>query len=263
MSLAAVQPDFTTITEAPDQRATADQLRMLYTRYDLARRYCAGGDVLEVACGAGIGLGLLAVRGGSVVGGDIEEINCRVARQTYDGSPRIAIRRLDAENLPFPDRSFDVVVLFEALYYLPRPERFFNEARRVLRPGGALVVSTVNCQWPGFNPSPFSTKYFEAGELAEILTTRGFEAHLLAGFPEDPGGLIRRCVRLIRRAAVRLQVIPKTMKGKEWLKRIFYGKLIPLPRRLTEGMLEPEPLVEVSHATDVRRYRMLYAIART
>lgn len=260
MTTLAPERGYTSITEIPFQRATSEQLRMLCTRYSWAEQHCAGRDILEVACGAGMGLGLLATRARSVVGGDIEEANCEIARQTYEGDPGVTIQRLDAESLPFPDQAFDVLILFEALYYLPRPEHFLREARRVLRPGGVLLISTVNCEWPGFNPSPFSTKYFSAHELAEALSRHGFEVRLLAGFPEDTRGLIRRCVSLMRRAAVRFHLIPKTMKGKEWLKRIFYGKLIPIPSRLTEGMFEVEPLVEVSASMDLRRYRFLYAI---
>lgn len=253
-------PDFTTVTEAPGHCATRDQASILYARYHLASQHARNRVVLELACGTGIGLGLLAAGARSVVAGDIEEANCRIASQTYEDDARITIRRLDAESLPFPDRSFEVVILFEALYYLPRPERFFSEARRVLRPGGVLLISTVNCEWPGFNPSPFSTKYFNARELVESLAKHDFQIRLLAGFPEDTSGVIRGCVSLIRRVAVRLRLIPKTMKGKEWLKRLFYGKLTPIPRRLTERMFEPEPLVEVNASMDLRRYRFLYAI---
>ena len=235
---------------------------MLYTRYHLASRYVPGKDVLEVACGTGIGLGLLAARAASVVGGDIEEANSRIARETYCGSPRITIRQLDAESLSFPDLSFDFVILFEALYYLARPDRFFLEARRVLRPGGVLLISTVNCKWTGFNPSPFSTGYFEVRDLAEALSRQGFDVSILVGFPDDAGGVIRACVGVIRRIAVRLHLIPTTMRGKEWLKRLFYGRLTAIPRQLTEGMFEPEPLVRFTDSTDLRSYRVIYAIAR-
>lgn len=54
------QPCFWTITEAPSTGASTEQMSILYTRYNVARRYAAGRDVLEVACGAGVGLGLIA-----------------------------------------------------------------------------------------------------------------------------------------------------------------------------------------------------------
>lgn len=47
----------------------------------------------------------------------------------------------DAQELPFPDASFDTVVCGEAIYYLDEPERFIAEAYRVLRPGGTLLIT--------------------------------------------------------------------------------------------------------------------------
>jgi len=234
----------------------------MYTRYRWAAGRCEGREVLEVACGAGVGLGLLAARARSVVGGDIDETNCEIARQTYESHPRITVRRLEAEKLPFRDRCFDLLVLFEALYYLTHPDRFFQEARRVLRPGGLLLISTANCEWTGFNPSRFSMRYFNARELGDVMTSYGFYTRLLAGFPENTHGLSHGVIALLRRVAARFHLIPKTMKGKGWLKRIFYGKLTPLPQQLAEGMFEPEPLVDIGDSTDLRRYRFLYAMGR-
>jgi ubiquinone/menaquinone biosynthesis C-methylase UbiE len=72
---------------------------------------------------------------------------------------------IDAHNLPFDDKSFDVVILYEAIYYLEHPERFIEEARRVLRENGTLLICTANKDWSGFNPSPYTYKYFSAPEL--------------------------------------------------------------------------------------------------
>src|SRR5207249_2249372 len=117
-----------------------------------------------VACGSGIGLGYLARHARAVVCGDINESSCAIAARTYATQPNITVRRLDAQQLDFPNESFDVIVLFEALYYLDDPDAFFREARRVLRPRGTLLVSTANRAWPGFNASPFSKRYFNAIE---------------------------------------------------------------------------------------------------
>jgi SAM-dependent methyltransferase len=235
---------------------------MLYTRYHLASQFCTGGEILEVACGTGIGLGLLATRAKSVVAGDIDPSNCAVARSTYASNPRIRIVQLDAEKLPFTDGSFDAVILFEALYYLQAPELFFKEARRVLRPSGVLLMATVNCEWDGFNPSPFSTRYFSAVELTGALSSCGFDLSMMAGFPEDTRSPLRQAIALVRRIAVKMRLIPRTMKGKQALKRLFYGKMTPIPRELSEGITQPEPLIPLAEAKELRIYRQLYAIAR-
>ncbi len=53
---------FVSVTEKPGIRVTREGHRMLIARYAYAERSCAGRDALEVGCGAGMGLGLLATR---------------------------------------------------------------------------------------------------------------------------------------------------------------------------------------------------------
>ncbi|MCP2014941.1 SAM-dependent methyltransferase [Deinococcus sp. HSC-46F16] len=58
-----------------------------------------------------------------------------------DPEPGEGVRRGVAEQLPFPDTSFDTVLLVRVLAHLHDPARALAEARRVLRPGGQLVVA--------------------------------------------------------------------------------------------------------------------------
>ncbi|MBM3739512.1 MAG: class I SAM-dependent methyltransferase [Acidobacteria bacterium] len=253
-------PSYSSVTELPSSRATSEQCAILYSRYHVASRECSDKDVLEVGCGSGIGLGYLARTARRVVGGDIDGANCRIARSTYRGNPKIEVRWLDAQQLPFEDRTFDVVVLFEAIYYLDDAEAFFREASRVLRPGGKLIVSTVNREWGGFNPSPLSTQYFTAAELVERMNSYGFQTRVLASFPERVDGIRYSVAKFVRRVAIQLRLIPRTMKGKEWLKRLFYGRLRPLPCELPEGFSPLCPITELSNPYETKQYRIVYAI---
>jgi len=51
------------------------------------------------------------------------------------------------------------------------------------------------------------------------------------------------------------------MKGKEFLKRLFYGRLTPIPRELREGVAPVEPLIPLSEISDLSKFKMIYAIA--
>ena len=261
MTDAACPSDFTTVTESPGVQTTAQQISSLYTRYHLARSYARDQDVLEVACGAGVGLGYLASAARSVVGGDIDEKNCRLAASIYRGRPNILIQEVDAQRLLFPNASFGLAILFEAIYYLPHARTFVREARRVLNSGGRLLISSVNCEWSGFNRSRMSTKYYSATELLSLLREQGFQVDMFAAFPDCDQGILRIVTRHIKRLAVALHLIPKTMKGKEFLKRLFYGRLTPIPRELQESAAPVEPLIPLSEISDLGKFKVIYAIA--
>jgi ubiquinone/menaquinone biosynthesis C-methylase UbiE len=254
--------DFSTVTELPGSRATSQQRSMLYTRYHLAKTHCVDKDVLEIACGAGLGLGYLARWARSVIGSDIDENNLSVARESYRSRPQIQLRKQDAERLDFPDGSFDMLLLFEAIYYLRHTDQFVHEAQRVLRPGGMLMVCTVNRRWGGFNRSPHSVRYFDAEELRSLLDQHGFTVQIYGGFPDRTDSMTKRLVSTIRSAAVRWRLIPRTMKGKQWLKRLFYGQLTALEREVREQMAPLAPLVELPPRSDTHQFKVLYAVAR-
>lgn len=258
MTATAAPSGFSTVTEIPGGGASQEQIDMLRTRYDLAARLCQDKDVLEVACGTGPGLGYLARQAQRVVGGDYDENLIHIARSHY--GDRLELRQLDAQDLPFADASFDVVLLLEAIYYLPQAEKFVAEARRVLRPGGSLLICSANREWTLFNPSPFSRRYYSANELRELMERAGFRAELYAGFPDVSDGWRSRMFRSLRKTAVSMNLIPQTMNGKEKIKRLLYGKLTPLPAELTDSIGEVHPLISIPAGQAVCGHKVLYAI---
>src|SRR3989442_11888436 len=172
---------YATVSEAPGHRVTRDAITMMYTRYAFAARYCDGKRVLEVGCGAGQGLGYLGSHARQVVGGDYTYELLALARDYY--GRRFPLVRLDAERLPFQARSFDVVILYEAIYYLRDARRFIEEARRGLTLAGVLLICTVNKEWLRFHPTPFRSRYFCATEAAELFKDRGIASALYAPLP--------------------------------------------------------------------------------
>ena len=256
-----METDYTDVTEVPGGRSTRDQLSMLYTRYHVASQFSVDKDVLEVACGAGHGLGYLASTAHSMVGGDFTEGFLSSAHRHYRG--RIPLLRLDAHQLPFRDNSFDTVILFEAIYYLSEPERFLGECRRVLHPGGVVLICCANKDWSGFSPSPFSVKYFSVPELHGLLSGDNFQAELFGAFPATTRSILGKLVSLIREMAVSFGLMPKTMRGKELLKRIFYGPLAEMKPEIEEGMAKLSPLTPIPFNSPTSAYKVIYAIART
>ena len=129
-------------------------------------------------------------------------------------------------------------------------------------PGGTFLLCSANCEWAGFNPSPFSVKYFSAAELRLLLTTNGFTVEICGAFPMTVSTARQEAVDRIRRMAVRGHLIPKTMKGKELFKRIFYGRLARLGKEVEEGMAERAPLFPLDGEVAAQRFKVIYAIGR-
>jgi GT2 family glycosyltransferase/ubiquinone/menaquinone biosynthesis C-methylase UbiE/glycosyltransferase involved in cell wall biosynthesis len=142
-----------------------------YHRYLLAREHCRNLDVLDCASGEGYGAALLAQVARSVVGVEIDHESVEAARAEFP-HPNLSFQQGDARALPLPDASVDVAVSFETLEHLFEQEQFLSELRRVLRPGGLLVISTPDrdIYSPfGAPPNPFHRLELTRSEFEDLL----------------------------------------------------------------------------------------------
>ena len=106
----------------------------------------AGDEVLDIACGYGGTMRLLADLGCRVTGIDISEVCVERARQAIDAAGlnhAIDVFIGDFHALDFADDTFDAVVCQEALIHSPDRPKVFAEVARVLRPGGVFAFSDI------------------------------------------------------------------------------------------------------------------------
>lgn len=100
-----------------------------------------GRDVLEIGIGMGADLIRWARAGARVTGLDLTERAVHLTRQRLRAAGLTAqIDVGDAEALPFPDASFDIVWSWGVLHHTPSSEQALREAARVVRPGGRFAV---------------------------------------------------------------------------------------------------------------------------
>jgi len=105
----------------------------------------AAGRVLEVGCGRGVALPVLArlLRPRRLVGVDADRSLLELARKRC-GVPAgvVEVRRADVRALPYPDASFDLVVDFGTCYHVARRHQALREIARVLADGGLFAYET-------------------------------------------------------------------------------------------------------------------------
>lgn len=114
-------------------------------RFELIRRHAKleGASVLDVGCGLGLYVRQLRAHTSDVWGVDIDPEKVAEASRTLPN-----IRLAPAEKLPFRAGTFDVVLSHEVLEHVDDDRRAVEEAVRVLKPGGRLVVFAPNRLYP-------------------------------------------------------------------------------------------------------------------
>ena len=143
-----------------------------YHRYQLASALVAGKGVLDIASGEGYGSNLLAKTAKSVIGVDIAGDCVRYANKRY-GRTNLEYRQGEAAKIPVEDNCVDIVVSFETIEHHDKHEEMLQEIRRVLVPGGIMVMSSPDKKYysdvPGFqNEYHVKELYFE--EFQELVS---------------------------------------------------------------------------------------------
>ncbi|MCA8973154.1 MAG: methyltransferase domain-containing protein, partial [Planctomycetes bacterium] len=115
-----------------------------YHRYLMAAAACVGQRVLDIACGEGYGSFMVGQAAAHVVGADIDPEAVGHAGRKYESLGNLRFCCASCESLPFPDHSFDRVISFETIEHIRDQHCFLAEVRRVLVPGGMLIVSSPN-----------------------------------------------------------------------------------------------------------------------
>ena len=138
-------------------------------RYEFAGAWCRRADVLDAGCGVGYGAAFLAQYARKVVGVDRSEEAIVLARSRY-ATANVEFVEADVTNLPFAPDSFDVVCAFETVEHLADPDAFVGEARRVLRPTGALIASTPRVRHTTTAPkNPYHRIEFSQADFEQLL----------------------------------------------------------------------------------------------
>lgn len=100
-----------------------------------------GMRILDIAAGTGTSSAAIAAHGASVVAADFSEGMLNEGRKRQAGNARIEFVQADAMDLPFEDDSFDAATISYGLRNISDPRQALAEMRRVVKPGGQIVIN--------------------------------------------------------------------------------------------------------------------------
>lgn len=202
-------------------------------------------QILDVACGTGVVTRLAAARAGDkgqVAGLDVSAAMLAVARSAAPPGTSIAWYETSADAMPLPDRQFDAVLCQMGLQFMSNKPKALAEMRRVLRPGGRIVLNL-----PGPIPAFFAD--FASALARHIDPTAARFVHVVFSLHGEEE------LRSLMSAAGFEEV--KIAKARKTLR-------LPPPREFLWQYVHSTPLRElVSRASDAQRAALADAVAES
>ncbi|HEX2622809.1 MAG TPA: methyltransferase domain-containing protein [Phototrophicaceae bacterium] len=105
--------------------------------------------ILDMPCGRGFYLNMFRyVSNCRLVGAELDAPVIEKARQNVGGLPNLMLNRANIYALPYPDNTFDAVILSEILEHIDDDVAGLKEALRVLKPGGVVAITVPNANYP-------------------------------------------------------------------------------------------------------------------
>jgi ubiquinone/menaquinone biosynthesis C-methylase UbiE len=153
-------------TEITSEAITSDNPihQRLFKAYVVARDY-VHGDILEIGCGEGRGVGTLLERAKSFTAVD------KISEVIQDLKKKFPTGQFISMNLPpldgLPDNTYDYVVSFQVIEHIENDALYLKEINRVLKPGGTAMITTPNRKM-SLSRNPWHIREYLAEELTAL-----------------------------------------------------------------------------------------------
>lgn len=239
-------------TEITSAEITSDNpvhQRLLFPYVEAAQM--VHGNVLEIGCGWGRGLELLTQAADHYTGIDKNADLIQSLQREYPQSTFIAANIPPLNHLA--DNTFDFIVTFQVIEHIDNDDLFIKEAHRVLKPGGKLLLTTVNKTF-SLTRNPWHVREYVADELRAlmgryfpVIETRGIHGNdKVMTYYEQNKKSVERFTRwdifkLQYRLPRRLLQVPYDIANRMNRNRLLQQDGLAAQIRHTDYLVSPDP----------------------
>ncbi|MBL8209310.1 MAG: class I SAM-dependent methyltransferase [Bryobacterales bacterium] len=219
----------------------SDHVRFVWRAFQDSRE---NGPVLDVGCGGGLLLRMMAERGARVIGLDFA-LAAAVRANEVNGVPAVCG---SLGSRPLREGSCAVVTMFHVLEHLYDPAGYLDEAHRILKPNGRLVIQVPNAScwqfllfgehWNGVD-IPRHLLHFRESDIRALLEDCGFEIVRAKHFSwrDNPAGLATTLAPSLDPMARRICGVHETPRMKVWKDLVYFGLVLAsLPFTMAEAL---------------------------
>lgn len=247
--------DFTEFTEVSGKPITEDQLYRMRHRYSWAKELVNKDSIgLELCCGSGQGLKIISENLDKLYAIDITE---SLINQAKKNAPDNVICSRE-DGITFLEKSgnetFDFIIMFECIYYFESLEKLIKLAKNSLKPGGLILLTWPNPLKQSFVRCKHTYCYPLLKDIRKFAKNKNenFKTKFFGYELSNKNSLLGNLKSRIKTFAVKLNLIPKTQKGRLFLKRIFQGKMIEMPNSVKFLPVEKNSLIEIKDDKDLK-----------
>ena len=225
--------DFTEFTEVSGTQITIDQLYRMNHRYSWVKDNLKENDeIIELCCGCGQGIKMLTDKVAKYYGNDITENLLNKAKKLNIEKASLTLSEANNYLKNFKENSIDAVIVLEAIYYFNSINEIIINSKNILKEKGKLFLCWPNPNFPGFHRSDHSFVYPTYDEIIEISKRNNLTIKKLFGFRKYKFSFKTFLKTKLKKIASKFNLIPSTMSAKIFLKKIFEGSMIEMPKSL-------------------------------
>ena len=158
-------------------------------------------------------------------------------------------------------KKFDVIIIFEMIYYIQNLENFFKNISVLLRFNGCILLCNANKNVLGFTPGKYSNKYFDYKNLNQIAQNFGLKITDSYVGTKINMNFKNKLLSKIKSIATKYNLIPSTMEKKNFLKKIYYGgQFSKMPKAIKQK--KTKSIFRVKNKYNSKNYKVLYFVLK-